>query len=269
MRADQLTPMFRPAAAHALPAPHGARASLLCVGCVRAALLCACAPFESAAAAAPRDLHVDIGTLTCAVWEQDGRTWAGLRSGDTEFVAVAFDPATGEEDWSTQRFMGLDAEGLLKQGSSANAQALASYDCQIAACLWIPDRDTSIGSADEAALLAQLSDASPVETGVLNRQSQLFSGLVGPLVRPDSDANELFDQAWDEDACTLAPDFSFTAPCCRDHDRCYDRGGDGDDRLACDEGLRDCIADSGHPFIAAIYFGAVRAFGGVFFRNRR
>jgi hypothetical protein len=51
-------------------------------------------------------------------------------------------------------------------------------------------------------------------------------------------------------------------PLCVEHDRAYWRGGSDAERLAADIKFRDAIAAAGHPWIARLYFRAVRM-GGV------
>lgn len=72
---------------------------------------------------------------------------------------------------------------------------------------------------------------------------------------------------WVANGCTASPDFDFKH-CCDAHDYCYCVGGECpcegglfDARKACDQDLRDCIRGEGHPFLAGVYYRAVRAFG--------
>ncbi len=67
------------------------------------------------------------------------------------------------------------------------------------------------------------------------------------------------------DGCTFAPDtingISLKPPC-KKHDDAYDAGGSWEDRLAADTQLRTDIEAKGMPVVAAIYYHAVRLFGG-------
>ncbi len=67
-----------------------------------------------------------------------------------------------------------------------------------------------------------------------------------------------------ENGCTLTPDFDFV-DCCNRHDLCYCQGCTEADRELCDERLRVCIRQTGHPTLAEIYFRGVRVFGRHFF----
>jgi hypothetical protein len=60
------------------------------------------------------------------------------------------------------------------------------------------------------------------------------------------------------DGCTLSRDFNFRQ-CCEAHDLHYWRGGTRAQRKEADIAFRDCIRDSGHPYLAEIYYLAVRA----------
>ena len=53
--------------------------------------------------------------------------------------------------------------------------------------------------------------------------------------------------------------------CCVEHDKAYWRGGSYQERLVADQKLRDCVAETGQPFIGEIMLGGVRAGGSPFF----
>jgi len=66
------------------------------------------------------------------------------------------------------------------------------------------------------------------------------------------------------DECTGVPEFGFAA-CCGQHDIAYGVGGTWQDRLQADRALRNCIWNSGEPFLALIYYLGVRLFGWLFY----
>ena len=68
------------------------------------------------------------------------------------------------------------------------------------------------------------------------------------------------DNACRVDGCTLAPDYDFEH-CCNAHDVTYWIGGDYQDRLRADKAMRQCIRDSGHENLAALYYTGVRIGG--------
>jgi hypothetical protein len=62
------------------------------------------------------------------------------------------------------------------------------------------------------------------------------------------------------DGCTFSPDFSFSV-CCIAHDINYSDHPAGISRAGADKELRRCIASTGHPLLAWLYWSAVRIFG--------
>jgi len=64
------------------------------------------------------------------------------------------------------------------------------------------------------------------------------------------------------DGCSLSPDGSWQT-CCVDHDAVYWCGGSADERERADRALKTCVADTGGPTTAALYYYAVRAAGGA------
>lgn len=74
------------------------------------------------------------------------------------------------------------------------------------------------------------------------------------------------------DGCSASPegvpsDKTAWLHCCLEHDISYWQGGPRSLKLAADRKLRSCIAESGHPTIAQIYYYAVRAGGGPRFET--
>jgi hypothetical protein len=213
---------------------------------------------------------VPIGTLACRFETRGGSRWVSILSADgTPFTTVAFDPESGKEDFSTQGFLGHDEDELLDLGGKGDATPLLSYTAGIASCLWVPGTSFYIGTGDQQGTIIKHAGCSPAEIEVLSRQSQVLSFLVGRLSPPDPSDNAAFARAWNDDNCTLAPDFDFTSACCAAHDSCYEQGGDADAREECDLALCECIADNGYPLLARVYFAAVSAFGWRFFGRRR
>lgn len=84
-----------------------------------------------------------------------------------------------------------------------------------------------------------------------------LAGCAMPLPR---DAPEPPPETRKIDGCSFAPDFDFAA-CCDAHDEVYWRGGSCEQRLAADRALRACIAASGRPILAKVYYSAVRLGG--------
>lgn len=165
-----------------------------------------------------------------------------------EFVAVAFDPKTGIEDFSAQRFLGFSESELLELEDIGDPTALQSPEAEVGGNLW----STGIPG-----------DFTPLELGVLSRQSQLLS-LFRDIVLPLSTSPLSGDCPCQTNGCTLVLDFDFGA-CCDRHDVCYCLSGSPLNRLACDATLGACIAGEGHPLLGPLYFAGVRAFGWLFF----
>lgn len=157
-----------------------------------------------------------------------------------EISSVLFDPRTGVEDYATQRFFGFDANALMDMEDRGQPGQIPP-ECTAVARLWQGE-------------FARLLKKEP-QRGVLKRQSQLLALCLDLIGGEHSDG------------CSGVPDFDFRG-CCVSHDICYAAGGSAEDRLRCDFELHDCIADAGHPILAMIYFGGVRAFGGSTFRRR-
>jgi hypothetical protein len=80
--------------------------------------------------------------------------------------------------------------------------------------------------------------------------------------------------AKESDGCTNFPDGNILRGsgdewrhCCVDHDCCYDRGGDENDRLRCDEKLRSCVNKTGGP--GNLMFIAVQQYGQKKFNTKK
>jgi hypothetical protein len=195
------------------------------------ALGVACASHRSPAA----------GQVEAFVRSEGSRSWLIVQNArGQEISAVRFDPDTGVEDFSTQRFFGFDADGLLGM-TDRGYQNQIPPECAVAARLW---------QGEFARLLKNTS-----ERRVLKRQSELLAVCLDLIGGEHSDG------------CTRVPDFDFRG-CCVNHDICYQAGGSARDRLVCDQQLRRCIANAGHPILAQVYYAGVRAFGGSGFRTR-
>lgn len=203
---------------------------------VMLALGVSCASSES-----PREELVRTGQVEAFVRKNKSGSWLIVRSSSgAEISAVRFDPATGVEDYSTQRFFGYDADRLLEMTGTGKPGQIPP-ECVVAARLWQGEFERRLTTG--------------AERGVLKRQSQLLAVCLDLIGGEHTDG------------CTIVPDFDFRG-CCVTHDICYETGGSSRDRLRCDLDLRNCIADRGHPLLAQIYFAGVRAFGGIVFPSR-
>lgn len=166
-----------------------------------------------------------------------------------EFAAVAFDPETGEDDFSTQRFLGLNETELLDIEDTGDPAPLQTFEAEAAGNLW----STGIPG-----------DFTPLELGVLSRQSQLLSVLRDVVLPLSSTKPTKGECACLANNCTLVPDFDF-ADICNKHDTCICLSGSQLSRLACDATLGAKIIDQGYPDLGFLYFAGVRAFGWEFF----
>lgn len=70
------------------------------------------------------------------------------------------------------------------------------------------------------------------------------------------------------DGCTLSPDFDFKT-CCDWHDIRYRENPERISRADADAKLRRCIRRKGYLVLPWLYWGAVRLFGGAFWRESR
>jgi hypothetical protein len=69
-------------------------------------------------------------------------------------------------------------------------------------------------------------------------------------------------ESFTSDACSHFPegpasDAKLWCRCCLDHDTAYWQGGTRDERRAADRALRDCVAATGEPWIAALVLAGV------------
>lgn len=170
----------------------------------------------------------------------------GIRGG-REFAAVAFDPVTQIEDFSTQRLLGHTAAQLETLSPGTDAELIMSQLFSQAAILW------QVGFSG--------FKETPQQEIILSKQSQLLAvlsslfGINGIQGRPDEIPCD--EQDW----CTVVPDFDF-GHCCVNHDICYKGcGPDAGSRLLCDVRLSECIRDSGSPGLANIFRTGVRVLG--------
>lgn len=77
-------------------------------------------------------------------------------------------------------------------------------------------------------------------------------------------------EAFVSDGCSRFPNGTVAhknlwLACCVEHDKSYWRGGSYQERLVADQELRDCVAETGQPFVGEIMLGGVRAGGSPFF----
>lgn len=182
-------------------------------------------------------------TLVCGVRDEGGLMVAfiGLSDG-ADFVSVGFDPGTFEEDFTTQRFFGLNEMELEDWENIGNSSLLTHPLAAPAGGLWQTGLPCD-GTAEELALLS--------------RQSQLLIIMLDSIGAPNPQREFA--------GCTLVPAFNFE-DCCDTHDDCYAAGGDGAARKLCDQAFRDWIIDErGRPILGHIYYWGVRAFGWLFF----
>lgn len=177
--------------------------------------------------------------------------WISIRiRNGIELAGVSFDPYVGHEDYSTQRFFGMSAEDMLGFMGPGNPALLEDPRTEQAANLWW----TGFAGISACNFL-------PRERAILHRQSQLLYML---LQMTGAAQAALDPNSWIPNGCTGVPDFDF-GYCCDAHDICYCAGGTEADRKECDLQLKDCIRDSGHPFLAIIYYAGVRLLGGPYF----
>lgn len=67
------------------------------------------------------------------------------------------------------------------------------------------------------------------------------------------------------DGCTMSPDLTFRS-CCEEHDMSYQFKLVS--RASADKTLRQCIAYKGHPYLAWVYWSAVRVFGFFYYKKK-
>ncbi len=99
----------------------------------------------------------------------------------------------------------------------------------------------------------------------------IFSASSCAFARLSSDYTARIDP-FTTDGCSASPeglpeDKTAWLHCCLEHDISYWQGGPRSLKLAADQQLRACIAESGYPAIANIYYYAVRAGGGPRFET--
>lgn len=99
----------------------------------------------------------------------------------------------------------------------------------------------------------------------------IFVASSGAFARLSSDYTARINP-FTTDGCSASPegvpsDKTAWLHCCLEHDISYWQGGPRSLKLAADRKLRSCIAESGHPAIAQIYYYAVRAGGGPRFET--
>jgi hypothetical protein len=163
--------------------------------------------------------------------------------GRRDVMSCAYDPGTLQEDWATERLFGMTADELLAITDQDAGLVLVQAYVRDINNVWQEPEDIPF-------------DGTDAEIALAKRQSETMRGVTG--------AAGAAAPGWETNGCTMVPDFDFV-DCCDQHDICYCQGGNEDARVACDEALRDCIANRGHPWLAEIYYAGVRAFGRSFF----
>jgi len=192
-------------------------------------------------------LSVPLGTpsntdMFFQVWVQDP---AGIRGYSASNSLQGNDTLVGQtvEDPSRMRVMGL-TESRLATLADPKADVLAALlqgpMAAQASKLWQGDFPGFKGTPEEADVLSRLSQ----HLDFFVHKSEAFD--------PDT--------GWTANGCSNSPDFNFTS-CCDTHDQCYCTGGNEAARLKCDQALKTCITGKGHPYLAKIYYRAVRKFG--------
>ena len=101
------------------------------------------------------------------------------------------------------------------------------------------------------------------------KQCSLFIStllLLGCVNLPIDKPNKPVLNAFTTDGCSLFPNGTFKNPnvwchCCVAHDKVYWRGGTLEERRAADVALKECVAKSGHPYIANVMWLGVSVAG--------
>jgi len=206
--------------------------------------------------------ELDIGSLVNAILDsenaigiqygvtfEDGVAFAYIRvRNGPELVAVAFDPQTETEDFTTQRFFGFTESELNNLPEFEDPSLVISPLTCEAARLWETNAFPDF-------------TGTPGQLQLLNRQSQVLAVLLSML---GVDTN-----GWSRgvNGCTDVPDFD-VVNCCNDHDRCYEGCPEFLSRSECDDMLYSCIqSNSVFPGLAAAYYAGVRAFGNPFYEG--
>ncbi len=193
--------------------------------------------------------------------EPDGQ-WAFIETSSGQVLnTFRLDPITNQAEDSTMRLLGLTPLQTLglSYAERVSYLNLASSDLVgQAASMWETGFPEYSGTFEDT-ILQQLSAYLSILTSFVAEANDAKSMGFPLTLACDCNPNGCGPNG----ALNRIPDFNF-GDCCDAHDLDYG-GCTGRDRATADWSMFVCISSKGHPGLALIYFGAVRAAGGSFY----